>query len=98
MIKCLQLKRSNESRRRDHQNLRPDSKICVQPTVIAQKISKYRTQTQDSLKLASDLTRRKNCKKSASELLTLRNILSIGSKTQGSMGPCVQQTGTDSSG
>ena len=110
MIKCLQLKRRNEPRqlkcrneprRGDHQNLRPDLKIARlawsphfnNPGL--RKISKYRTQTQDSLKLASDLTRRKNRKKSASKLLTLRNILSIGSKTQGSMGPCVQQTGTE---
>jgi len=41
------------------------------------KISKYQNQMRDSLKLASDLTRRKNCKKFASEIPTLRNILSI---------------------
>ena len=61
------------------------------------KISKYQTQTRDSLKLASDLTRRKNCKKSASELPTLRNIMSVESEMQGSMRPCVQQAGMDSS-
>ena len=47
------------------------------------KISMYRVQTRDSLKLASDLTGRKNYKKSASEHPTLRNILSTESKTQG---------------
>ena len=44
---------------------------------------KYQTQKQDSLKLASDLTRRKNRKKSASEIPTLRNILSVESEIQG---------------
>ena len=48
------------------------------------KISKYQTQMRNSVKLASDLTRCENYKKSASELPTLRNILSIQSKKQGS--------------
>ena len=61
------------------------------------KISKYQTQTRDSLKLAFDLTRRKNCRKSASELPTLRDILSIESEMQGSMRACVQQVNMDSS-
>ena len=95
MIKCLQLKRRNEPRRGDHQNLRPDPKIARLAwsprfkNLELMKISKYRTQTQDSLRPASDLTRRKSRKKSVSESLALRNILSIGSKTQGSIGPCV---------
>ena len=47
-------------------------KPAFQNLELRKKISKYRIQTRDSLKLASDLTRRKNYKKSASELLTLR--------------------------
>ena len=97
MIKYLQFKRKNESRRENHQHLHPEPKITrLAWSPAFWKFKTYEkslsiwTQTQDSWGPASDFTRRKNHKKSASESFTLRNILSVESKTQGSLGPCVQ--------
>ena len=69
MVKYLQLKRRNESRRGNHQNLRPDSKTARLVWSLRFKfktyeiIFKYWAQTQDSWGPASDFTRRKSHKK-----------------------------------
>ena len=90
MVKYLQFKRRNGSRRENHQNLRPNPKtarLVWSPRFKSKTyeiISKYWAQTQDSWGPASDFTRRKSHKKSASESFAFRNILSVESETQGS--------------